>query len=156
MSYCMTKAKNMKGVTIVIVAALLLLAPSIGAQERSGVGLGIMLGQPSGISAITWLGGGNAVDLVAAWAFTGGGSFYLHADYQFHTYVDRPMSAFAGVGGFVVLRDDPTIGFRIPVGVTFLLRELPMDFFLEIAPAMSLLPSTDFDLFGGLGFRFYF
>ena len=151
------KTTNRIGTVLAVVALALLLVPaSVGAQERSGIGLGVMVGEPTGLAAVSWLGGGNAVDLVAAWSFGGGGSIYLHADYQFHSWIDRPLSAFVGIGGFVQLQDDPVLGIRVPVGVTYLFEELPLDLFLEVAPGMSIVPGTDFTVGGGLGFRYYF
>lgn len=136
---------------------MLLAAPlTVSAQGREGIGVGIMVGEPTGLAAISWLGGGNAIDFVAAWSFSGNGSVYLHADYQFHGYVERPLTVFAGLGGFVLFQDDPAMGLRIPLGVSFLLEQAPLDFFLEVAPGMALIPDTDFVVGGGLGFRFYF
>lgn len=141
---------------IVVIVLALALPATADAQGRSGLGLGIMLGEPTGISMINWLGGGNAIDLVAAWSFGYGSAFYLHADYQFHAFVERPLTLFAGVGGVLLLRDDPALGFRVPLGVSLLFQEVPLDFFIEVAPAMTLAPATAFFVNGGVGFRFYF
>lgn len=142
---------------MILTFILLLAAPLVlSAQGRDAIGLGIMVGEPTGLSAISWLGGGNALDLVAAWSFRGPGSFYLHADYQFHGFVERPMTLFSGLGGFIVLQDDPVLGLRIPLGISFLFQQAPMDLFLELAPGITLAPATDFFVGGGLGFRFYF
>ncbi|MFW6312869.1 MAG: hypothetical protein ACOC2N_03205 [Spirochaetota bacterium] len=151
------KTTSKIGVLFVIAAVALLLVPaSAEAQQRSGIGLGFVLGEPSGIAAVSWLGGGNAVDLVGAWSFGGGGSFYLHADYQYHSWVEQPLSAFFGLGGFVQLQDDPVLGVRVPLGITYLFQDLPMDVFVEVAPGMALVPGTDFVIGGGLGLRYYF
>ena len=143
---------------IAIVAIILMLAIpiAVSAQGRDGIGLGIIVGQPTGLSAISWLGGGNALDFVAAWSFQDSGSFYLHADYQFHGYVDQPMTLFSGIGGFVLLQDDPVLGIRIPLGISLLFQRAPMDLFFEVAPGLALAPATDFFVGGGIGFRFYF
>lgn len=143
---------------IMILAIVVMLAAplALSAQGRNGIGLGVMVGEPTGLSAISWLGGGNALDLVAAWSFRETGSFYLHADYQFHGFVDRPLTLFSGVGGFILLQDNPVLGFRIPFGISFLFQQAPMDLFLEVAPGMTLAPATDFFVGGGIGFRFYF
>ena len=143
---------------IMIAAVILLLAAplALSAQQRGGIGLGIMVGEPTGISAISWVGGGNALDFVAAWAFREAGSFYLHVDYQFHGFVDNPMTLFGGLGGFILLQDNPALGARVPLGISFLFQEVPMDFFLEVAPGMALFPETGFFMGGGIGIRFYF
>ena len=143
---------------ITIVAFILLLAAplALSAQGRDGIGLGIMVGEPTGVSVISWLGGGNALDLVAAWSFAEPGSFYLHADYQFHGFVERPLTLFSGIGGFILLQDQPVLGLRIPFGVSFLFQQAPLDLFLEVAPGITFVQGTDFFVGGGIGFRFYF
>lgn len=143
-------------VTAALAVIVLAAAPmGAGAQVRSGLGVGIQVGEPTGLAAINWLGGGNAVDMVAAWSFVGGGSVYFHADYQFHNFVENPLSLFAGVGGFIVLQDNPLLGIRVPLGLTFLFQEAPLDVFLEVAPGITLAPATDFFVNGGIGIRFY-
>jgi hypothetical protein len=146
----------------VMIIAMVLVPVSLSAQtdaidelEREGFGFGVMLGEPTGVSLISWLGGANALDLVAAWSFQNEGSLYLHTDYQFHSFVERPLTVFFGAGGFVRLEDDPAFGFRIPVGLTYLFENAPFDVFIEAAPGMTLVPATAFTINGGIGFRFY-
>jgi len=47
----------------VFIAIILMLAMpmALSAQGRDGIGLGVIVGQPTGLSAISWLGGGNAL-----------------------------------------------------------------------------------------------
>ncbi|MFP4377278.1 MAG: hypothetical protein ACLFP4_09555 [Spirochaetales bacterium] len=151
-----------KAVFAVMIVAMLLVPVSLSAQtdaideiERGGFGFGVMLGEPSGVSLISWLGGANALDFVAAWSFENEGSFYFQADYQFHSFVERPLTVFFGAGGFVRLEEDPNFGFRIPVGLTYLFENAPFDVFIKAAPGMSLVPATEFTINGGIGFRFY-
>lgn len=141
---------------VAVVVLALAIPATVDAQQRSGIGLGMMLGEPTGISAVSWLGGGNALDLVAAWSFSGESSIYFHADYQFHGFVERPLTAFVGVGGALFLRENPAIGLRVPLGLTFIFQEVPLDLFFEVAPGMTLIPDTDPFVGGGVGFRFYF
>jgi hypothetical protein len=151
----MTRANRLNRAIIIAFALLILTPIAASAQQRSGIGLGFMAGEPTGISAISWLGRGNALDLVVAWAFGGEGSFYLHTDYQYHSFVDRPLTVFVGLGGYIRLADNPVLGFRVPLGLTWLFQDVPLDFFVEVAPGMSLVPATDFSIQGGIGFRFY-
>jgi hypothetical protein len=160
----MRRSLWLKRLAVVLVFAAIIAPATVSSQPRTGVlpqprtglGLGVMLGQPSGISAIMWLGGGNAIDAVAAWSFLGGGSLYLHADYQFHAAADRPLTFYTGLGGFVQFADDPEIGFRVPLGISYLFEQAPFDIFAEIGPSMALIPETRFLLNGGIGFRIYF
>ena len=142
---------------VIVAVALTLAAPlALSAQGRDGIGLGVIIGEPTGITAISWLGQGNAIDFVAAWSLRRPGSFYLHADYQYHGYVERPMTVFGGLGAFVQLHDDPVLGLRVPLGISYLFRQAPLDLFAEVAPGITLLPATSFVVGGGIGVRFYF
>ena len=52
-------------------------------QDR-GFGAGIILGEPTGLSAKSWLSQQNAIDLGLAYSFRHRGYFHLHADYLWH------------------------------------------------------------------------
>jgi hypothetical protein len=49
-----------------------------------------------------------------------------------------------------------SLGVRVPVGLTYLIDEAPVDIFLEVVPTMDLLPGTYLDLDAALGVRYYF
>jgi len=127
---------------------------------QKSFGLGIILGEPTGLSAKLWTGSSNAFDFGAAWSFEGSGNFLFLADYVWHSSLTRASSGglalYYGIGGRVVFANDPNIGVRIPIGLDYIFSSAPIDIFLEVVPSMDLTPSTDFDLNGGLGIRFWF
>jgi hypothetical protein len=155
----MKRSRWLKRLAVVLIFAAIIAPAMVSSQPlaapRSGLGIGVVLGEPSGLAAIMWLGGRNAIDLVAAWSFLGG-SLYLQSDYQFHFAADRPLTFYTGVGGFAQFAEDPEIGFRVPLGVTYLFQQAPIDIFAELGAGMALIPETRFRLNGGVGFRFYF
>ncbi|MFP4164251.1 MAG: hypothetical protein ACLFQB_04520 [Chitinispirillaceae bacterium] len=119
--------------------------------------IGVVLGQPTGLSGKYWLSRRSAVDGVLAWAFSEGGRFEVHADYLFHYYFDVPqgnLPAYLGAGAAVYIRDETTVGARIPFGVSYIFDRAPLSAFLEIAPIVDLVPSTAFGISGGVGIRF--
>ena len=63
---------------------------------------------------------------------------------------------YVGIGGRVVLADNPSFGIRIPVGIDYLFADAPIDIFLELVPIMDLSPKTDFGIGGGIGIRYWF
>jgi len=132
----------------------------VHAQERR-FGAGIILGEPTGLSAKLWVGEKAAVDAAVAWSFQGDGAFYLHASYLYHFFNLEPtlpdsFSAYVGGGGKIVFRKDTELGLRIPVGLSYMLSEVPLEAFLEVAPGILLIPGTDADIGGGIGIRYYF
>lgn len=144
---------------IVVIAAALALAVSAVTPAQTSVG--VMVGEPTGLSAKQWLGQSTAVDLAVAWSFAGAGAFYVHLDYQQHFAITdvRPgsLSAFVGAGGKISIRaDEFRLGARIPLGLYYAFDTVPLEVFLEIAPGLMIFPATTFDAGGGIGIRYRF
>ena len=149
----------MKKIILAVLICVGMSAPAAFA-ERGPLGLGLILGEPTGISAKLWLGDLHAVDAAVAWSFPDD-AFYVHANYLFHITdlisVDTgQLPVYFGVGGKISLRDDPRVGVRVPVGLNYLFESTPLDAFVEIAPGIGLYPSTRFDLGAAIGIRYYF
>lgn len=132
-------------------------------QAGEGVGIGFMVGEPTGLSLKSWTGGNNAFDVGLAWSLGRYDAVNIHADYLWHNYdlfneiESGTLPFYYGIGGRVILADDDAvIGARIPVGLNYLFDDSPIGLFLEVAPIFNLAPETDFDVDGGLGVRFYF
>lgn len=140
-------------------AFLLAAVPSTAAQNR-GLGLGLILGEPTGVSFKGWTGRRTAVDAAAAWSFDGNGSLHLHMDYLIHdfnllrTRTGR-LPVYYGIGGRVLLQDKTRVGIRIPVGLSYIFEKAPFDVFVELGPVFDVVPRTEVTLAGFIGFRYY-
>lgn len=150
-----------KHLFIFMVSGLVMISVKPIIAQDHGFGLGIILGEPTGLSAKLWTGNANAFDFAAAWSFKGEGHLLLQADYVWHSFNLISVSSgklplYYGIGGRVILADDPLLGVRIPIGLNYLFASAPIDIFVEIVPILDLVPSTDFDLGGGIGARFWF
>lgn len=149
-------------VVVMACAAFVPLSAQGGGPAGAGnFGLGVVLGEPAGISAKLWLGGTSAIDGTVAWSFAQNPAVSVHADYLFHffdliTVPEGRLPLYVGIGGAVSISDDPDVGVRVPVGITYLFDAAPLDLFLEIAPILLLFPATTFDFSGGIGIRYYF
>jgi hypothetical protein len=146
----------------IICAALLMfsIAPLAQAQNH-GFGLGVILGEPTGISAKGWTTLNNAIDVGAAWSFRRKGSFHLHADYLWHfpnlIQSSERFVLFTGLGGrLAVGRGDGVFGVRVVGGFAWWPRNAPIDLFVEFAPIVDLAPATELTANGGLGIRYFF
>jgi hypothetical protein len=141
---------------------LALLWASTALAQSRGFGLGIIVGEPTGISGKIWTGQKTGIDFAAAWSVEKTQSFNFHADYLIHDFgvfkVDKgKMALYYGIGGRLVdAADDTHIGVRVPVGINYLFATAPLDLFLEMAPVLDLAPDTNLDFDGGLGIRFWF
>ncbi len=139
----------------------LLLCNSIYAQGN-GFGLGMILGEPTGISLKNWLGRSTAVDFAIAWSFEGKDSFTIHGDYLSHRFKLTQVESgslpfYYGIGGSMKFKDDDTrLGARLPLGLNYHFENLALDLFLEFVPVLLLIPKTDFEINAGIGIRYFF
>ncbi|MCB1197703.1 MAG: hypothetical protein KDK51_04960, partial [Deltaproteobacteria bacterium] len=130
-------------------------------------GLGIILGEPTGLSGNIMLDQRSSVDMALAYDLTGDQNLHMHADYlirnpksiaveslrlgwygglgaQFRTHEDN--------GG----NDDFRIGPRAVIGLNHEFTQAPIEVFTEFALIMHVIPATDLDVNFGIGGRFYF
>lgn len=141
--------------------ALLSAAVPAPAQDFA---LGIIIGQPTGISWKVSPGRRTALQGAVAWSLADRNDrLHVQADYVVHSYGDfrvrrGRLSWYYGIGGRVVTRenDDARVGLRIPLGLDYLFARAPLDFFVEVVPVLDLVPATDFMLAAGVGLRFVF
>lgn len=124
--------------------------------------LGVILGEPTGLSAKYWMSEVTALDFGAAWSFQENGNFHLHVDYLYHNYnifkVEQgSLPLYFGIGGRVRFDENDTrLGLRLVLGAEYLVEEYPMSVFFEVAPIVDLAPETEASLNGGLGIRYVF
>jgi hypothetical protein len=112
--------------------------PSPGlAGAPDGFGLGVVLGDPSGLSLAWRSGDRGLIQGAVGWS----------------TITDRLRLGDADKRG-----DDSVLGLgaRVPVGITCLPRDLRLDAFLELVPILDLYPETIVRLDAGIGGRIYF
>lgn len=145
---------------LVVCTVFILCVTASHAQNR-GFGIGIILGEPTGLSGKYWLSSTTAIDGGLAWSFARESSIHIHADHLWHMFdalktedVDIPL--YVGVGGRMRLSNDARLGVRIVGGFDYMVYSVPLDVFLEIAPIMDLIPATRLAINGGIGIRFFF
>jgi len=149
----------MKRVLCAVIA--LLVASSAATGQDRGFGIGVILGEPTGVSGKGWLSSRSAFDAGLAWSFRGNGYIHAHMDYLWHfadaVNTEQQILPYLGVGGRVVGRNGSSIaGVRMVGGFAWLPEGTPLDVFLEIAPVLDLAPATEMSVNGGLGMRFFF
>jgi hypothetical protein len=145
---------------ILLTAVTLITLVSFSSGQEKDFGLGVLFGEPTGLSGKYWTSSRNAIDAGVAWSFKKSGFFHLHADYLWHfPEVIRSSDRFplyAGVGGRVRFDDPVRVGVRIPLGIAWWPHGAPLDVFLEVVPVLDLAPKTEFDMNGGVGARYHF
>jgi hypothetical protein len=149
-------------IAIVLLITIAFCATAL-AKEGGPFGLGIIIGEPTGINGKFFLNRINAIEGSAAWSLEGANDFQLQGDYLFHNYdlikvQTGELPVFFGVGGMVSFREnrDNLVGIRFPVGLDYFFAGAPFDVFGEIVPILLVAPSTDFEIEAALGVRFWF
>ena len=154
--------KNMRKLLFVTASAL------AASGSVSGIGIGIIAGDPTGISLKQWLNDKTAVDAGIGWTFSGEDSFHLHADYLIHNFeilengkMKGSLPIYYGIGGRYRYEEDDgggdsVFGVRVPVGISYIFPEAPVDIFFEVVPVLDLFPDTELEINAGVGVRYYF
>ena len=132
-----------------------------GAVAQGTFGLGIIIGEPTGVSAKLWVSERSAFVADAAWSFSDEAALTLVADYLLHNLdlinVEKgQLPVYFGVGGRVKFESESKVGIRIPVGIAYIFDGMPLDAFFEIAPLLDLVPDTEFELNAAIGIRYFF
>jgi hypothetical protein len=138
----------------------LIFISSIKAQSN-GIGVGLIVGEPTGISGKYWTGSTTAFDAALAWSFVDENAFQIHADYLFHnirliTISEGKLPFYYGIGARLKTANDIKLGVRVPLGLAYLFQNVPIDIFVEVVPILDLIPKTDFQINAALGARYYF
>lgn len=147
------------------IVAMVLGLGAVGQADHEGMGVGIMLGEPTGLTFKKWVSDSNAFDAAIGWSFVNDvGTVNMHVDYLWHDIKVlqgqgeglRELSFFYGLGGRFKTTSQAQIGLRIPLGINYQAVRSPLELFVEIVPILNLAPSTTFNVNGGLGLRLYF
>ncbi len=137
------------------------------------LGLGINLGFPTGLSGKYYLT--NDQGLAFGLGFGGGGFIAANVDYVWAPTAlinIAPGTLYPYIGGGVWVALFPfnygnfgapyfvnspvAIGAELPLGLGWNFAALPLDLYLQVAPALKLFPGLGFGFAGSLGFHYYF
>ena len=158
--------------TLAVLIVLAIAGASAGAAPKQQVNairpglfeLGLYLGEPTGLSAKYYFNRNNAIEGIAAWAFSQG-FLVVSADYLFNfpdivKIEGETFPLFVGVGA--IMRVDMgtaggiSAGARFPLGALYVFRGFPLEVSLEIVPGLYFFPNTQFLAMGGIGIRYCF
>ena len=143
-------------------------------SQDSNFGIGILLGEPTGVSAKFFLDPKTAIDAGLAYSFDS--FFMVFGDYLWHLEspftVDndftRRLKIYVGGGAglkfsskneFERIRDHDDsveVFVRVPVGAEWRPIDPPIGVFVELGPGLKLIPGASAMFFGDIGIRFYF
>ena len=144
----------------ILIIILLFIITENRYSQSNGFGIGVMIGEPTGISLKNWISKTKALDAGIAWGFGRNGALHFHADYLIHEYGliktnHGQLPLYYGIGGRVLLSSDPRIGIRGVVGLDYMFESVPVDIFFEIVPIFDIVPATELGFNAGLGIRYF-
>lgn len=130
------------------------------ADEPGRFGIGLIVGDPSGVSGKHNLGR-MAIDWAVGWGLIEGDGIQGHVDWlwslDLKSFDRADLGLHFGVGPKLALFDDAAwVGARAPVGVNFAFERVPIDVFVEVAAGLWIVEETDFDLDAAAGARWWF
>jgi hypothetical protein len=139
-------------------SAVLFLGSAASPSPPDNVGVGLILFEPSGLSVKAWLRGSTAIAGGLGWSAGESHYLHLHVDFIFTSIrlaSDRNLDLdfTLGAGGKLIFRDYDNAWFRFPLGIDFLLKQSPLNFFFEVVPSFNF---SKLKLFGAIGFRYVF
>jgi hypothetical protein len=168
-------ASTIFGIAIFLAATATPAAAQEVGSEKGTFGVGLIIGEPTGLSAKLYLSDDTAVDAAVGSAVVGGG-LQVHGDYLWHPWILETRDSFVlpvylGPGLRLLSRelgrdgDDAFhIGVRAVAGAVFDFTEIPLDVFAEVAGVADYRFGTDdedyngfaLSLNAGAGVRYYF
>jgi len=141
--------------------------------QNKGFGLGIMLGEPTGLSAKAWTSPINAIDFGLGVGLGGdrikykgvydnGSRVHFHMDYLWHSF--RAIGStgrvplyygigarFNSGGGY-----DESLGIRGVIGFEWFPDNTTLDIFFEAVPVFQVTPLTGLGMDAAVGIRYFF
>jgi hypothetical protein len=143
------------------------------APQGKSFGLGLVFGSPSGLTGKYMLTADQGIQASIGFGvssrfrqnFAVVTDILLAVDYIWTpaTLVDvAPMTLnfFIGGGAVVGIYENgffgPTLGARLPVGLSMAFKPIPLEIYLELVPTLIVFPPVALGLGAGLGGRWYF
>ena len=126
------------------------------------LGLGVSLGNPTGLNGKYWLDEKTAVDGGIGMSIGKNTDVSIHSDYLIHQegaffFNDvHPLDLYYGLGARMEFEDDINLGVRIPVGLAHRVENKTADVFGEIAPVIDFITTSGVEIHFLFGGRYYF
>ena len=163
--------RSLRVVKWVLILVMMILV-TVSARTQGKFGVGVILGEPTGVAWKYRISGENAVD--GAIGLSPADRVRFHVDYlwQKHSFQAEGLLLHYGAGvafgtggsrylalsrgdTYVLHQEDLGFALRGVVGLTYEIPRSPFDAFLEIAPLLILSPASGMVIDAGLGVRIY-
>jgi hypothetical protein len=151
----------------VFAVLVLFLLPVLAHAGNRTFGLGVVLGDPTGITAKGWLDKTHSIDGALAWDLSDNSNFVLQSTYLWQSsaifHIEKqPFDLYYGIGGRLhghSGRDHDTgvgLGPRGPLGLRCYFAKVGIETFTELSFTLELIPRTVGYVDFGIGARYFF
>lgn len=149
-------------------------------EANKTFGLGLELGDPTGITGKYFLSADRALDFgvgyIRDYFYYDRSGIHIYADYLFHpvalaTTEPFELPFYVGLGGRFWSFDDhrangivdsaSAIGFRVPIGIAFDFNNVPLDVFIQVVPTLDFFQGyarhdVYLEIDASIGIRYWF
>jgi hypothetical protein len=146
---------------ILFFCILMVLLANVSLSQGHGLGLGLMIGEPTGISCKGWVSNSGAIQLGIGYpSLSSSYGTALSAEYLWHAHIFRSHEYFPlyyGLGGiFGVSGGTNLMGARGVLGIAWWPHRSSIDVFLQLVPTIYFEPTSHFEFDFGFGVRYFF
>lgn len=137
---------------------------SQASAQASGFGIGLMVGEPNGLTLKFNLTREQALDFRVGLQFNN--VLDLQGNYLISPFVlantgDIILPAYFGIGGRMIFVDAGNndillLGARVPFGLALQFTSAPVEIFAELGFSLFFINDVDVDIDGVVGFHFFF
>lgn len=142
--------------------------------QQSDFGLGVVVGEPTAITAKKRLSSQRALDFGFGYywqnsaLFFGDYLFQFPGTFQTDNSIVNTFVPYVGLGSSLNIykkenrkrigdnEANLVLSARIPIGVSWAIANSPIEVFVEIVPVLNIIPGLSFDMNAGLGGRIFF
>jgi hypothetical protein len=136
---------------------LVVLLANASFSQGHGLGLGLMIGEPTGISCKGWVTNSGAIQLGVGYpSLSSRGGTAVSAEYLWHSHIFRSheyFPLFYGLGGIF---GSDLMGARGVLGIAWWPHRSSIDVFLQLVPTIYFEPTSHFEFEFGFGVRYFF
>lgn len=145
--------------TVLLIATLVVCSTFV--TDTEAFGLGVIVGEPTGLSYKSFVTKKVAIDGALAWGFSNDEALQIHFDALVHgrslgTANGGRFPIYYGLGVRVKFENVTNIALRAPLGIVLMFKTVPADLFMEAVPMLQIDPGNDISLDIAFGARYYF
>jgi hypothetical protein len=145
---------------IFLLGVLVVLLAHAGLAQGHGLGLGLTIGEPTGISVKGWVTNSGAIQLGIGYpSLSSTNGTAISADYIWHSHIFRSSEYFPlfyGIGGIFGVSSTDILGARGVFGIAWWPHRSSLDVFLQMVPTFYFQPASQFEFDFGFGIRYFF